>query len=850
MAAGQQGFHDLANGAQAEGELARSPLAAARDFGIETPSGASPVQDARPQEEGSETQSHNVDPTHAKKVFGRKDFRSMKSVSPWMHHETPFWLTLLLPFLQLKEEASVLPPLRCCRRRRHGSAVAEVFLTSCLFWLIGLTIIMYLLLLITEVTFLVQEKNGAYLPVIKSPGVGDHYSYLLLTKRIMELLLMHYLCRIMEPNKAARREHYRHLELAEPVGVLTDTSRLCRRLIGRQLGPRKPLRWFSSFITDHLLLGTVGTSYIIYVVMSLIEHLSVKNMQVEQKLYMANVSSDSFEVLIVEAVVSIYVAVLVVGFLVITLGHNVVPKKERQSEFVGVLALFIIVWASNFLVVLLDRQIYTSLWVTRKQICPWRRLVAALGQVFITHSTVMLGAVFFGHSEHFTPCPDLEWSTLFRKVLPMVVMTGIFGAWSILAQDFSSHQSCARVLFNVFSASWPYVFVTLEVLGGLLLIYLAVADGPTSLLARGKASASLDSLLAELDLLPAPEQGGHPAVVLEEGHSGHGHDSAGEHSQEEHRNEQHQHHSEGRRHDEEQHHFEEQHGQEVHRRHGTHFPHAHGHGPRAGMSVSDMLDYDSWLVVITILAALSYYVVTIFASGLFSVPYTFFSRVAELLAPLGIATFTVSAWRKPPKRNTRSSLGLWYAMFMASLMFISFSKKEDCALTSDHPACCNYPWLPDYNKKYESKCNLDLRCSDASYDKVTGLYCGYKGGKKASGTEEAAEGNATSVAGEAAGSRHLGAAVTSVVVDAEHCESYKERWTAFATPNAQGTCPALEETLEYSDGQSVAYKLFSTVGKAAAVECYFTIFGVLLKTMFLSQHPNSHRILAIGSHGH
>lgn len=254
-----------------------------------------------------------------------------------------------------------------------------------------------------------------------------------------------------------------------------------------------------------------------------------------------------------------------------------------------------------------------------------------------------------------------------------------------------------------------------------------------------------------------------------------------------------------------------------------------------------MLDYDSWLVVITVLAALSFYVVTIFASGMFGYPYTFLSRVAELLAPLGIATFTVSAWRKPPARRTRSSRGLWYATFLAALMFISFSKKEDCVLSSDRPACCSYPWLPDYNKKYESKCNLDLRCGDASYEPSTGLYCAYYSSKEALMTAAHAE---------AAEGRHLGAAATTVVVDEEHCESYSKRWAAFVTPNAQGTCPALEEALKYSDDQSVAYKLFSTVGKAAAVECYFTIFGVLLKTMFLSQHPNSHRILAIGSHGH
>ena len=59
-----------------------------------------------------------------------------------------------------------------------------------------------------------------------------------------------------------------------------------------------------------------------------------------------------------------------------------------------------------------------------------------------------------------------------------------------------------------------------------------------------------------------------------------------------------------------------------------------------------------------------------------------------------------------------------------------------------------------------------------------------------------------------------------------------------------------DDVEEEEEKTATAYKLLNTVGQAASVEMYFTIFGVLLKVIFLTQHPNSEEILTLEQHHH
>jgi len=59
-----------------------------------------------------------------------------------------------------------------------------------------------------------------------------------------------------------------------------------------------------------------------------------------------------------------------------------------------------------------------------------------------------------------------------------------------------------------------------------------------------------------------------------------------------------------------------------------------------------------------------------------------------------------------------------------------------------------------------------------------------------------------------------------------------------------------EEAEVHEHNMSTPYVLFETWGTAASVEMYFTICGVLLKVILLTQHPKSDEILDLDAHHH
>eukprot|EP00439_Symbiodinium_sp_Y106_P049011 s985_g6.t1 len=118
------------------------------------------------------------------------------------------------------------------------------------------------------------------------------------------------------------------------------------------------------------------------------------------------------------------------------------------------------------------------------------------------------------------------------------------------------------------------------------------------------------------------------------------------------------------------------------------------------------------------------------------------------------------------------------------------------------------------------------------------------------------------------------------------CDDLADRWYNYTLQDDTGYSYAMQDAEEEENEESTAYKLFKTIGQAASVErldlqsletfmvcaglkphalrksewedhihracprMYFTIFGVLLKVIFLTQHPNSEQILLLDVHHH
>eukprot|EP00927_Polykrikos_kofoidii_P040494 TRINITY_DN34607_c0_g1_i1.p1 TRINITY_DN34607_c0_g1~~TRINITY_DN34607_c0_g1_i1.p1 ORF type:complete len:814 (-),score=140.43 TRINITY_DN34607_c0_g1_i1:82-2523(-) len=685
------------------------------------------------------------------------------------------------------------------------TTMAEVFLVGSMLWLTMLIALCYILLSISSSTFHLKAVKGSDPPVYvterKTPSVGSHFDLVCLAKQILLIFLIHHLCgNVMEPLEAMRDQKYVDLHEIEPQGLVHGLRRVQSFVLGRPYEPR----WLSSFITDHILLMLVGLCAVANEVSMCAVKLDAHSFEREEGIYITGISARHPAQMVIEALVSIYCIVLVMGFLLTTLEDNAVPKPGKQKEFLAAMTLLVLLWMTNFLTILFDRQVFTSMWI---KVGPSVRVLAAAAQVFVTHSSVMLGAVVFGHSAHFKKCPDITWQTFWRKVLPLLVALVAFLGTLGGRRYFHDHASCRPLGYKYLAEPWPYFFAAFSVIGGLLLLGMTMP---------GAGSSSQESSGA-----------GNTQDV--------GDDELGK-----------------------------------------------------------LLDYDSALVLITFSMALIWNVVNTFAMEASGYVMCGLMCGLGLAAPLGLAAFALTVWRHPPPLGTWRSLAICFGLFFAGSMFTVFQEKEDCEISSDLPGCCGYPLFPEYNQAENRRlmCNKDRRCMQKNAD---GVYCaipesvevieehsGAEASKEHSGAEEPPRhfmkrsrapprglqssvrlapteedhlqdcgGNLEVALSFAVGAtRNVVPMVSSAMFNTSICRELDTRWRFYTAMLDDGFSHAMQDAKREEEEQSTAYRLLLTWGQAASVEMYFTIFGVLLKVFFLTNHPNSERTLSFDSHHH
>ena len=176
-------------------------------------------------------------------------------------------------------------------------------------------------------------------------------------------------------------------------------------------------RWLSSFFPDYLAMFLVFPCSIVFTVYLWVQKFEARKHQFEDERLFTNWNDPTYGLLIsVDAFLYIYTAVLMTGFLCTTLEFHIVASPEHRTEFTAVLSLFIVLWAMNFFTTQDDRYVYAAAsWLSWSRICdflfvvipsvtrvpvvkawgynkmsPFFRGMAALWQVFITHSTAPL----------------------------------------------------------------------------------------------------------------------------------------------------------------------------------------------------------------------------------------------------------------------------------------------------------------------------------------------------------------------------------------------------------------------------------------------------------------------------
>eukprot|EP00929_Paragymnodinium_shiwhaense_P023772 TRINITY_DN14804_c0_g1_i1.p1 TRINITY_DN14804_c0_g1~~TRINITY_DN14804_c0_g1_i1.p1 ORF type:complete len:837 (-),score=158.91 TRINITY_DN14804_c0_g1_i1:155-2299(-) len=652
-------------------------------------------------------------------------------------------------------------------------------------WLFMLGAYIYMLLTISSVTFLTIDDplhHGKKKLLQKEPTTGQHLQIVVLTKRLIEFFVLQHLCaNVMEPMKQMKELKNLNVMEAEPHGIMHDL----RRLLSFVFCAKHEPQWFSTFIADHILLVMAGVPAMFYQVLMCCRKIEIGgHIAFSGIIHLANIPTWIF--IVIDSMSAIYLYVLVIGFLMMTLEGNVVPIKSRRLEHKALMCILMLFWSSNFLIILYERQIYTTPFLFGvKKVSAFLRIMASLGQLFITHSTVMLGAVLFGHSAHFHRSPDLTWGIALSKLAPTLLVAGLYEGALMIRRGVHTTGECNKFWYDLVAVPWPYFEVIWEFGGGCFLLWLAL---------RRKGDA-------------------------QDQHSNQNHGDAGSHE------------GASQMSDVEVNVFDE-YDKELD-------------------SLTEKLDYDSVLIIGTFLIAMVALVCHIYEFQAEKLGFSTIAAALRVVAPIGLCAFALGCWQHPPRQGSLASKGSWFALLFAVTLCSYYQEVEDCEISGNQPACCNYPGLFDYNEEGNRAhhCSRLQRCL---HENKEGVYCPLPHHAE---VPEASEHLQFDIRPESlSAARFLSDASSpegsDVVFDDAMCKTLNDRWAVFMETEEKGVNLAVQEYGEHEEHVSTAYRILIMVGQAGCVEMYFTVFGIMLKVIFLTQHPKSQTILAMNTHHH
>ena len=283
------------------------------------------------------------------------------------------------------------------------------------------------------------------------PSVGSELQVVLLIRNVALVFAIQFLCFcVCEPN--TQRLHLLLFDMRkfDPnlsyMGVFHSIRKLRAKIF------RQPfrMRWFSTFLSDSILLGGAFLFYLAYYIMR-----------------MAAIGTVDY---IFAALTDLYRGVLTCGLIIYTL--EFAPKIKYKATFnILILLLIVMQWAEFFLFI-----------GDKRDKSGPQRAVGAIGQLYLTHSSVLLGAILGGHHFHGHLSPDLKWSAFWR-ITAVASCALVWLSYSLLREVFA-YDLHGEYNHNWIPMSYPWVFWGLCVVGGIACIYLALrysSQGPTRL---------------------------------------------------------------------------------------------------------------------------------------------------------------------------------------------------------------------------------------------------------------------------------------------------------------------------------------------------------------------------------
>ena len=320
---------------------------------------------------------------------------------------------------------------------KHSKSLRPPLLTQAIQFMILLCGSMCAMFFIVYICFSFNE-DSVY------PTVGESLPFWLLGRNLALIFLMQYLCfSVVRPNYERIRLLQINLSNIDPDLAYIGVFHGIRRIFSWVNAGGFRLRWFTTFLSDSLLLSL---TYVFYFVYGLI--LISENGGVGRSL---------------SGISNIYRGALTCGFIIYSLEFAPRVPKRKSPIFSGICLFMISMQISDFFLFVFDKQGQSAV----------ARAFGAGAQLFITHSSVLLVAIIGQHHQRAELSPDFPIASVWKMGL-VFLLAGVWLTYSIYRESYG-HENSGIYNHHWIPVSYPYVLWGISVGGGLVCIGAAVA---------------------------------------------------------------------------------------------------------------------------------------------------------------------------------------------------------------------------------------------------------------------------------------------------------------------------------------------------------------------------------------
>ena len=275
------------------------------------------------------------------------------------------------------------------------------------------------------------------------PTIGESLYWWLLGRNVFLVVLMHKMClSVCHPNRERLKLLLFDMQKIDPALAYVGVCHFFRRLASSVMRREFKLRWFTTFLSDSILLTLLYIFFFIYTIMMIAEKETVARSLAE--------------------IVNLYKSALLLGFIICTLEFAPKVSRRKTAIFNGILLFNIAMNLSDFFLLVGEKQGQSSV----------QRGLGAGAQLFLTHSCVLLAAIISGHHHHTHISPDLPFKGLW-KLGCVFSLGGLWFTYGLFKEEYGYSYE-GEFNHNWIPRSYGYVLWGLNVVGGVICMGFAV----------------------------------------------------------------------------------------------------------------------------------------------------------------------------------------------------------------------------------------------------------------------------------------------------------------------------------------------------------------------------------------